>query len=85
MAVTAVASAAVSTTLLAAGPTYGEVIIENSDANRLHIHMEGGTASTSSYSYSLAQYDNVRLTNVSAAITGIWTADGTGFAHITAR
>lgn len=85
MSVTAVASAATSTTLLADGATYSEVIIENSDANRLYVHAEGGTASASDYTFSLAQYENARLVNVSAAITGIWAADGTGYAHVTAR
>lgn len=87
MAVTAVASSAASTSLLAADSARKSVLIENSDANRLHILLDGGTASTSNYSFSLAQYENARLADSEAqgVIVGIWAADGSGSAQITTK
>lgn len=83
MAVTSVASTTTSTTLLAAG-THRAVIIENSDANRLHILLDDGTASTTNFSISLAQYENCSVPqSYTGPIKGIWAADGSGSAHIT--
>jgi len=80
--VTKVASATSNTTLTAA-LNARQVIIENSDANRLHIRLDGGTASTTDFSVSLAQNASITLTGYAGAITGIWAADGTGYAHVT--
>lgn len=79
---TIVASAAASTTLLAAG-SRAVVIIENTDANRLHILLDSGTASTTNYSFSLAQNEKFELRNYRGIIKGIWAADGAGSAFIT--
>lgn len=82
MAVTTVASAAASTTLLAAGAR-SKVIIENSDANRLYVLLDSGTASSSNYSFSLATNENAEVSVYQGVIKGIWAADGAGSAHIT--
>lgn len=83
MAVTSVDSTMTSTTLLAGGVRHNRIIIENTDANRLHLLLESGTASTTNFSFSLAQNDNAVLEGYSGPIIGIWAADGTGAAKIT--
>jgi hypothetical protein len=83
MAVTSVDSAATSATLLAGGTKYNRIIIENTDANRLHVMLEARAASTTDYSFSLAQNENAILENYSGEIRGIWAADGSGAAKIT--
>lgn len=82
MAVTAVASAASNTSLLAPS-SRSKVIIENSDANRLYVLLDEGTASATNFSFSLAQNENAEVLNYRGAIKGIWAADGSGSAHIT--
>lgn len=84
MAVTAVASVTTAggVQLLAANGLRKGVTIENSDANRLHLKFSSGTVSTSSYSVSLAQYENLLLEGYTGEIVGIWAADGAGSAHI---
>ncbi len=85
MAQTAVASAAASTVLLAAGAGVRErIIVENSDANRLHVLLDSATATaTTAYSFSLAQYENCIIEDYQGEIRGIWAADGSGHALIT--
>lgn len=83
MTVARVASSASSTVLLAAGNERNNVIIENSDANRLHIILDSAAAATDSYSFSLAQNENARLYDFAGEIRGIWAADGSGYAHVT--
>ena len=81
---TAVASAATSTALLASGSRRVRIIIENSDANRLHVLLGGGTATTTTaYSFSLAQYEKATIDTYGGAISGIWAADGAGHALVT--
>jgi hypothetical protein len=82
MAVTAVASAATSTSLLASGSNRN-VIIANSDANALHVLLGTGTASSSNKSFTLAQDEDAILYGYDGPITGIWAGDGSGSAHIT--
>jgi hypothetical protein len=83
MAVTAVASATSSTALLAAG-SRRSAIIENSDANRLYVLLDGGTASATNYSFSLAANENASIPSAyTGPVNGIWAADGTGYAQIT--
>lgn len=60
-----------------------KVIIENSDANRLYIRLDGGTASATDFSYSLAQNEKAEVMGYEGAITGIWAGDGSGYAHVT--
>ena len=86
MAQTAVASAATSTVLLAATTSAPRqrIIIENSDANRLHVNLDSAAATTTTaYSFSLAQYENAIIENFGGEIRGIWAADGSGHALIT--
>lgn len=87
MAVTSVASGIASVQLLAPDTSRNYVIIENSDANRLYVLYDSGTASASNYSISLAQYENaiVPAEFAGGEIKGIWAADGSGSAHITHR
>lgn len=81
MAVTSVDSAAASTTLLTPG-RHTSFVIENTDANRLHVLLEDGTASTTNFSFSLAQNENAQI-HYQGKVVGIWAADGTGAAKIT--
>jgi hypothetical protein len=86
MAQTAVASAATSTVLLAAttDAPRQRIIIENSDANRLHVLLGSAAATTTTaYSFSLAQYANAIIENYNGEIRGIWAGDGAGHALIT--
>jgi hypothetical protein len=69
--------------LLAAGNERNHVIIENSDANRLHVILDSAAAAVDSYSFSLAQNETARIYDYAGEIRGIWAADGTGYAHIT--
>lgn len=83
MAVTKVASGTTAVQLLAANPQRRGFVIENSDANRLHVYLGSGTASTTDFSFSLAQNENAERTNFTGEVRGIWAADGSGYAHIT--
>lgn len=87
MAVTTVASAASNTQLLAPDSGRKSVIICNDDANRLYVLLDGGTASTTNYSFSLAQNENARLEGSEAQgeVRGIWAADGSGNALLTTK
>lgn len=82
MAVSKVDSAVSSTSLLTSGSRY-KFIIENSDANRLYVLLDGGTASATNFTFSLAQNENAEITGYSGAVNGIWAGDGSGSAHIT--
>ena len=83
MPVTSVDSTTTSTTLLAGGMKRNRIIIENTDANRLHLLLESGTASTTNFSFSLATNENAVIVDYSGPITGVWALDGTGAAKIT--
>jgi len=83
MAVTAVASSTTSATFLEPNSARKGFVIENSDANRLHVRLGSSAATTTSYSFSLAQNENAHVNGYTGAITGIWAADGSGSAHIT--
>jgi hypothetical protein len=80
----AVASGTSSIRLLSARAGRTGFVIENSDANRLHVLLGSGTADTSSsYSFSLAQNETSALLSYTGDVFGIWAADGTGYALIT--
>lgn len=82
--VTSVASAAVSTTLLAANTARRGATITNTDANALLVNLAGGVASASAYSVRIAQNDSYQVPfGYTGAITGIWELDGAGVALIT--
>lgn len=82
MTVSAVESATSSTTLLTASAAY-KYIVENSDANRLYVLLDAGTASATNYSFSLAQNENAQIVGYAGTVKGIWAGDGSGYAHIT--
>lgn len=81
MAVIKVPSAAASTSLLEQSSRTG-FIIENSDPNRLHVLLAGSPASSTDKSFSLAQNESVEVRGYSGPVTGIWDADGAGYAHL---
>jgi hypothetical protein len=89
MAVSSVAStnAAGGAQLLAPDSKRQSVIICNDDANRLYVLLDGGTVSTSNYSFSLGENENARLSGDEAQgeIKGIWSADGAGSARLTTK
>lgn len=84
MAVTSVASTTTSTALLAAGARTS-VIIGNSDANALYVLIGSGTASASNASIVVPAGDTVEVPRAwaHAELTGVWAADGSGYALIT--
>lgn len=79
---TKVDSAISSTTLVAAGSRF-KVIIENTDANRLYILLDSGTASATNFTFSLAQNENCEIEDYRGVIKGIWASDGSGSAMVT--
>jgi hypothetical protein len=83
MAITKVDSSTSSATLLSNDPYRQGFVIENSDANRLYVLLDSGTASATNYSFSLAQNENARINGYKGAVTGIWASDGSGSALIT--
>jgi hypothetical protein len=79
----AVNSAAVSTTLLAANTSRKGATITNTDANALLIDGSGGTASATSYTYRVLTGGVVEVPfGYTGLITGIWEADGAGAAVV---
>lgn len=82
--VTSVASAATSTTLLAANAARKGATIYNTDANAVKILLAAGTASATNFSVSIAAngYYEVPF-GYTGIITGIWDVDGAGAALIT--
>lgn len=79
-----VASAAVSTTILAANSKRKGATIFNTDANALCLDLTGGTATTTTRFHArLAQntYYEVPF-GYTGLITGIWEADGAGAANV---
>lgn len=83
MGLTIIASSTTSAKFLDPKACRKGVVIENTDANRLHILLGSGTASTTNYSVSLAQNANITLYGFRGEINGIWATDGTGSAFIT--
>lgn len=78
-----VASTTTSTALAATNTDRRGIVVSNDDANRLYVLMGAGTASSSNYSFSLAQNENAHLAGYVGPLTGVWSADGTGNAQIT--
>jgi hypothetical protein len=83
MPVSAVASAATSTSLLASGDMGRWVIISNDDANRLYVCLDSATASTDNYSFYLESGESSVPIPFAGEIRGIWAADGAGKARVT--
>jgi hypothetical protein len=82
MAVESVSSSATAVTLSAATARTG-LIVSNDDANRLYVLLDGGTASATNYSFSLAQNENAFIPHYSGPIKGIWASAGSGSARVT--
>ncbi len=83
MATISVNSGTASVQLVAVNSARSNLIIENTDANRLYVLLNSGTASATNYSFSLAQNDNALLPGFTGEVSGIWSADGAGVAQIT--
>ena len=66
--------------LLAVNSSRKAFVIENSDANRLHVLLGSGTCSTTAYSFSLAENENACIQGYTGEVKGIWAADGSGSA-----
>ncbi len=79
-----VASAAASTTLLAANLRRKGGSFFNTDANALCIRMDGGVATTTTgFNVRLVQNAYFEIPfGYTGAITGIWEVDGAGAANI---
>lgn len=85
MAVTSVASAAVSTVIAAQDPGRVFLAIENTDANILYLIVGEGTPSATNFTVSLASGDYYEVASVvvNQPIRGLWAVDGTGAALVT--
>jgi hypothetical protein len=81
---TSIASAATSTSLLAANAARKGGSIFNTDANALCIRMDGGTATTTTgFDIRLIQNTYIEIPfGYTGPITGIWETDGAGTANI---
>jgi hypothetical protein len=82
MAATSVASNTSSVVLAAARARHG-LIITNDDANRLYVLLDSAAASTTNYSFSLAENENAYVPDYDGEVRGIWAGDGSGAARIT--
>lgn len=80
MAITSVDSAASSTVLLAVDTARRGLIVTNTDANALYVLLDGGTASTTNYSFSLATGESATVPDYPGPLTGIWAGNGSGVA-----
>lgn len=78
-----VASSTTSASLVSENARRGSLIIANDDANRLYVLLGAGTASSTNYSFSLAQNENACVPGYTGAAQGVWAADGSGSAYIT--
>lgn len=79
-----VASGIASATILAANANRKGALIMNTDANDLYLDLTGGTAAaTTRAQKKLAQNESYEVpSGYTGAITGIWSADGAGFASV---
>jgi hypothetical protein len=83
MAATSVSSGTTSAKFLDAHSARRGLIITNDDANRLYVLCGSGAASSTNYSFSLAQNENAAVYDYTGEVNGIWAADGSGAAKIT--
>lgn len=83
MAIYTIPASAAGVQLVGGLGTRKRLIIENGAPARLYCRIGRGTASLSSYSFSLAQNENMTLDDCTARVTGIWIDEGGGSAHIT--
>ena len=78
-----VASGTGAVLLLAANKNRVSVIIENTDTNKLYVSFGTVTATTSNYTFQLAQHANKEVLTFRGPIYGIWAGDGSGSALMT--
>ena len=83
-ALTSVASAAASTTILAANARRKGATVINTDANALCLRLDGGTATTTTgFNVRLVQNAYYEIPfGYTGLVTGIWEADGAGAANV---
>lgn len=82
--VTAVADSATSGTLLASNSSRVTATITNDSSARLYVRYGAGAATTTDYTFSLAQHETVVVDDYSGQINGIWATDpNDGGARIT--
>ncbi len=87
--VTSVASAAASTSIIAANTARQGLSISNTDANILYLLLGGGTASATNFTVALSGATATAIGyyevpyGFTGAITGIWAVDGAGAALVT--
>lgn len=86
MAVTNTASSTTSAVVLNPGDREA-VVMCNSDANPCYVLFENGTASASNMSALIASNDTIQVPQeyVNGAFSAVWSADGSGYLHITTR
>lgn len=79
-----VASAATSTTIIAANANRKGLYITNTDANALLLDLSGGTAAASRFHVRLLTNQSYEMPRglFTSLVTGIWEADGSGSALV---
>lgn len=80
-ATTQVGDSASSLTLLSSNTSRIRAVITNDSTAVLYVK-EGTTASATSYTYRLAQYDSVVIDDYTGRIDGIWASDAGGNAYV---
>lgn len=80
---TSVASAASTTSLLAADANRYGFTVANTDANLLYVLLGTGTASATNYTFTVAPNSDRTVSDYTGAVQGIWAADGSGAALLT--
>lgn len=80
---TVTASGTASVTICAANPARSKLIVENTDANRLYVLLDSGTASATNFTFSLAQNERYVVSGYTDTVKGLWAGDGAGAAYAT--
>lgn len=60
------------------------LVFENTDSNKAYVLLGSGTASSSNYSFSLAQDANASVMGFKGEVNVIWAGDGSGALKTTA-
>lgn len=83
MAVTPVNSSTTSSQFAAADGARGGIMVTNTDANTLYVLLDGGAASATNHSISLAQDEAFSVSGYTGEVHGVWATDGSGVALVT--
>ena len=78
-----VASGTASVLLIAANPSRVSVYIENTDSNKLYVSYGTVAATTTNYTFQLAEHAHKEILTFRGPIYGIRAGDGSGSALIT--